>query len=162
MLILHSIRVKYFGQFGTVKDVAFIHHDDNLTYTRSCEVAMQSTESVTKILEMPQHVIDEREVTVEPYLGREAHGWLFLKGKYKITLSGFDVSQHESVVYKKLEKAFTNCSRYSEIWLLRKPNKSLSGVAEIDFINEEDIPKALKIAREELNCNARRSFNDNR
>ncbi|KAJ0797592.1 putative RNA recognition motif domain, nucleotide-binding alpha-beta plait domain superfamily [Helianthus annuus] len=141
---------KYFGQFGTVKEVAFIHADD-LTYTRSCEVVMQSTDSVTNILAMPHHVIDEREVTVEPYLGREAHEWLFLEGDYKLILKGLDVSQHESVLYKKLEKAFANCGRYSEIHLMKTPKGGLSGVAQIDFINKEDIPKALKIAHEELN-----------
>ncbi|KAJ0582268.1 putative nucleotide-binding alpha-beta plait domain superfamily, RNA-binding domain superfamily [Helianthus annuus] len=126
MLILHPIREKYFGQFGTVKEVAFIHADD-LTYTRSCEVAMQSTDSVTNILATPRHVIDEREVTVEPYLGREAHEWLFLEGEYKLILKELDVSQHESVLYKKLEKAFANCGRYSEIHLMKTPKRGLSG-----------------------------------
>nr|GEW17667.1 hypothetical protein [Tanacetum cinerariifolium] len=141
---------KHFADFGQVENVAFIHAANDLTYTRACKVKLQSVDSVTKILETPHHVIDGREVTVEKYLGESEHQWLFYKGKFKLILKGLDVNQTDQSLYTYLETAFAKCGRYSEIRLRKKPNGSLKGVAENYFIKKKDIPKALKLAREEL------------
>ncbi|PWA37525.1 nucleotide-binding alpha-beta plait domain-containing protein [Artemisia annua] len=181
----------YFTKFGVVEKVGFILSRDG-TYTRCCMVRMVSVDSVATILEKARHFIDMRGVSVEQYRGRDEHQWIYLKGKFKVTIKGLEVNLCASDLYKKLENAFVGCGRYSEIHLMEDHNGSLTGfvyiycflyiflfscldclvvtmlvfgccrVAVIDFIKKSDIRQALKIAREDLHCVAFRSKTDPR
>nr|GEV73668.1 hypothetical protein [Tanacetum cinerariifolium] len=122
-------------------------------YTHSCKVTMSSVDSVAAILEKARHVINRREVIVEQYRGLAEHQWLFLKGKFKVTLKGLRVDLEPVDLYKMLEQVFAGCGRYSDIEL-RTRSRKLTGVAVIDFIKKGDARQAMKIAREVLNCQA--------
>nr|GFB00128.1 hypothetical protein [Tanacetum cinerariifolium] len=145
---------KYLSQFGLVEELAFIHAlAHGIMYTRSCKVKMASVDSVAANLEKPRHFIEKRLVTIEPYQGEAEHQWLYVRGKFKVKLKGLEVNLNECELYEILEKTFAGCGRYSEIHLM-KNRRSLTGVAVIDFIKKGDIRQALKIAREELKCEA--------
>ncbi|MFS7929783.1 putative nucleotide-binding alpha-beta plait domain superfamily, RNA-binding domain superfamily [Helianthus anomalus] len=105
------------------------------------------------------HTIDEREVTVERYLGREAHARLFLKGKHMVRVTWLDVTMNQCDLYRELENAFANYGRYTEIRLTENKYQNFSGVAEIDFVLLKDAKKAMKIAEEQLHCGASRFKN---
>ncbi|PWA93186.1 nucleotide-binding alpha-beta plait domain-containing protein [Artemisia annua] len=73
----------------------------------------------------------------------------FIKGPYKLTLTGLDTNLKDAVLNSRIEDAFADLGHHTAIDLWKDlDTKELAGKAEIRFVNKEDGLQAVDIARE--------------